>query len=130
MLVYLDEVLVASKDHNQHCVHLAKLFARFREHGLVLNPAKCQFAQPHLKFLGQRFKGMESSREADRVKVIRAFLQPSTIRQLMEFLGMFKFLQALHPRIHKGSCAPLYDATAGAGSAASLRKALVRHLQG
>ena len=51
MFVYLDDILMASKTATEHRVNLAKLFARLQAFGLVLNPAKCVFVQPRLKFL-------------------------------------------------------------------------------
>ena len=57
VFVYLGDVLVASRSEKEHKIHLAQLFARFRQFGLVLNPAKWVFAQPQLKFLGHKISG-------------------------------------------------------------------------
>ena len=121
VFVYLDDVLVASKSDEEHRVHLAQLFKRCQDFGLVLNPKKCVFAQPELKFLGHRVSAQGIAPAADRVRVIRDFPQPKTIRQLMEFLGMFNFYKRFIP----GAAAvlsPLFDATSGTSSKATLQR--------
>lgn len=42
---YLDDILVASKDENQHKQHLRLVFNKLREYGLVINPTKCILAK-------------------------------------------------------------------------------------
>ena len=46
VFVYVDDILVASKDAEEHERHLRQLFQRLQEHGLVINVAKCQFLSP------------------------------------------------------------------------------------
>ena len=41
--VYIDDILVASKDAESHKNHLRILFKRLLEHGLVINTAKCWY---------------------------------------------------------------------------------------
>ena len=54
LFVYLDDTLMASCTDEEHRSHLAAFFDRLKAHELVLNLAKCVFAQPELKFLGHR----------------------------------------------------------------------------
>ena len=121
VFIYLDDVLVASKTAEEHRVHLAKLFTRFRDFGLVLNPAKCVIAQPQLKFLGHRVSAQGIEPAADRVKAIRAFPQPTTVWKPMEFLGMLNFYKRFIPGAAT-LLSPLYYATAGASSKSQLQR--------
>ena len=52
--VYIDDILVASINALEHEVHLRLLFDRFRQYGVVLNPAKCVFGVSSLEFLGHK----------------------------------------------------------------------------
>ena len=54
VFMYLDDILGASCADKEHGSHLAALFDRLKAHGLVLNLAKCVFAQLELKFWGHR----------------------------------------------------------------------------
>ena len=52
ILVYLDDILVASPDRLTHADHLHCVLQRFQEHGLFLNRAKCEFFRSEVEFLG------------------------------------------------------------------------------
>jgi hypothetical protein len=54
VFVYMDDILVASKDAAEHEDHLRQLFQRLQDHGLVINVAKCQFGRTTIDFLGHR----------------------------------------------------------------------------
>jgi hypothetical protein len=43
IFVYMDDILVASRDMESHLLHLQQLLEKLREFGLVLNLKKCQF---------------------------------------------------------------------------------------
>ena len=54
ILVYLDNILVASADRQSHTAHLRLVLERLQENGLVLNSSKCQFYRSEVEFLGLR----------------------------------------------------------------------------
>ena len=47
-LVYLDDILVYSKNENEHEAHLRLVFDRLREHKLKAKRSKCEFARSHV----------------------------------------------------------------------------------
>ena len=52
MEVYIDDMLVKSKQHPDHAAHLQQAFDLLREYGMKLNPLKCAFGVSADKFLG------------------------------------------------------------------------------
>ena len=52
MEVYVDDLLVKSKEDTHHLTHLAKAFCIFKRYQMKLNPAKCAFRVSSGKFLG------------------------------------------------------------------------------
>ena len=52
--VYLDDVLIFSKDPVSHLLQLRLILHRLREHGLRINANKCDFGVPEVVFLGHR----------------------------------------------------------------------------
>ena len=125
VFVYLDDILVASQDEDEHRTHLASLFGRLKAHGLVLNLAKCQFARTSLRFLGHQVSAEGISPAADNVKAIRDFPQPTSIKQLLEFNGMVNFYHRFIPRAAT-LMSPLYEAASGAcTSKSALAKGVV-----
>jgi len=51
-IVYLDDVLLLSKNFEQHLTHLEMVFERFREAKLCMNGEKCKFAVNKVKYFG------------------------------------------------------------------------------
>ena len=52
MEVYIDDMLVKSKEHLDHTKHLQETFELLRMKGMKLNPLKCEFGVSSGKFLG------------------------------------------------------------------------------
>lgn len=52
VLVYIDDILVFSKDFDTHLKHLNEVFKRLQQANLTLKPSKCQFAVDQVMFLG------------------------------------------------------------------------------
>ena len=49
--VYVDDMIVKSKDRGSHTINLRKFFERIKEYSLRLNPQKCTFGVTTGKFL-------------------------------------------------------------------------------
>ena len=49
---YIDDVLVASTSPQEHQCHLRLVFDHFKQFGITINCAKCEFGVPKLTFLG------------------------------------------------------------------------------
>ena len=52
VVVYIDDLNVASKTFDEHLEHLAQVFIRLKKAGLRLSPEKCFFFKAELPFLG------------------------------------------------------------------------------
>ena len=52
MEVYIDDMLVKSKECSDHVVHLQEAFKLLRAYGMKLNPSKCVFGVSAGRFLG------------------------------------------------------------------------------
>ena len=50
--VYLDDILVFSKNSAEHKEHLCQVFERLENVGSKLNPNKCCFACQQVQYLG------------------------------------------------------------------------------
>ena len=49
---YIDDILLASNDAQQHNVHLSQHFIRLAHHVVSINPDKCIFRQSAVDFVG------------------------------------------------------------------------------
>ncbi|KAI5721414.1 hypothetical protein M8J77_020491 [Diaphorina citri] len=88
---YIDDVLVASETESQHLEHLTIIFERFQQYSLNLNPRKCVFGQPEVKFLGYLISNQGTCPLPNRVKDILDYEQPTTAKGLRQFLGMVNY---------------------------------------
>lgn len=52
VLVYLDDIIIASQSFEDHLKHLAEVFRSLRSAKLRLNPEKCHFCRDSLRYLG------------------------------------------------------------------------------
>lgn len=109
---YIDDILVASASPEEHLQHLETVFQRLREYGVVINPMKCVFGQPEVKFLGYLVSGAGTRPLPEKVEAIRSFPQPNTIKKLRQFLGMLNFFRRFLPKAAETQ-APLNDLLQG-----------------
>ena len=112
LVVYIDDILVASPSPQQHKTHLRQLFSRLQEYGLRIHPSKCVLGAQELDFLGHRVSAAGISPLPQKVMAIKEFPQPSTPRKLREFLGMVNYYHRFIPRAAH-ALAPLNDLLKG-----------------
>ena len=91
MIVYLDDILVASPDHASHQHHLREVLSRLRENGLTINPKKSVFGQEEVKFLGHRDSASGIHPLPGHVEAVVQFPRLSTHLDLQRFLGLVNF---------------------------------------
>ncbi|GFS10959.1 Pol polyprotein [Elysia marginata] len=107
--VYLDDILVASSSEKDHVSDIRKVCSRLQEYGLVVRLEKCLFGQNSIDFLGHQVSQFGSIPLPAKVKAIKDFPRPLTVKKLQEFLGMINF----YNRFIKNAAAilkPLYEA--------------------
>ena len=73
------------------------MFDRFRQFGVIINPAKCELGIGELTFLGHYLNTHGVRPFHDKIKVIQDFQQPTTQRKLREFLGLVNFYHCFIP---------------------------------
>ena len=52
VVIYLDDILVYSKNKEEHAEHLRLILAKLREHKLYAKYSKCEFWLPKVTYLG------------------------------------------------------------------------------
>ena len=100
--VYIDDILIASSSAEEHQRHLRLVFERLNDHGIQINPAKCDFGLQELDFLGHRVSSQGIRPLPEKVQALQSFPLPTTSRKLREFLGLVNFYNCFLP-----SCASI-----------------------
>ena len=87
MEVYIDDMLVKSKQRQDHVTHLQQAFDLLREYGMKLNPLKCAFGVSTGKFLG--FMVTQRGIEANplQLNVILQSPAPTSKKEIQQLTG-------------------------------------------
>jgi cleavage and polyadenylation specificity factor subunit 1 len=110
--IYIDDVLVASRTHEEHVQDLRHVLEQFQQHGLVLNMEKCEVGVAELDYLGHRISASGIRPIANRVEALAKYPQLVTVCQLQTYLGMINFYRRFLPGA-AGVLKPLTDALRG-----------------
>ncbi len=110
--VYLDDILIASKNKQEHLQHLKLLFDRLSDHGLIINPKKCQFGLQTIDFLGHTITSAGARPMTTKVEAIEKFPLPTTGQELHKFVGMINFYHRFIPHAAE-LMRPLYQCLKG-----------------
>ena len=107
IFVYMDDLILASKNEEEHLLHLEKLFATLERHNLLINEKKCEFCKSKIKFLGHMVSKDGISIPDDRVDDLQSFPKPTNVKELERFLGLFAFVHRFIKNA-SGIVAPLH----------------------
>lgn len=107
-IAYLDDVIIYSKNLEEHERHLRLVMERLEQHGLRLNLSKCHFASTRLNYLGHVVTREGNTPQASHVAAIQAAAVPRTRKALRQFLGVVNWLRDYIPDA-SGIMAPLTD---------------------
>lgn len=88
---FIDDLLVASANEEEHRRHLHTLLQRLDKYGITINPSKCVLGKPEVIFLGYSVSQYGIKPPRQKIQAIVDYPKPSTIEELRRFLGMMNF---------------------------------------
>jgi len=107
-IVYLDDVLILSRNFTEHLCHLRMLFQKFRQSNLRMNGKKCKFAVDQVKYLGHILSGSGVAVDSSKFNLISGWPTPKTSKQVKSFLGVASYYRRFIERFSQIS-APLRE---------------------
>jgi hypothetical protein len=93
IVVFINDILVYSKNEEEHAGHLHVVLQRLREHRLYVKLSKCDFWLKEIKFLGHTVSQAGIVVDPDKVQEVMNWKPPTTIRQIQSFLGLAGYYQ-------------------------------------
>lgn len=90
-MVYLNDIIIYSPSAQQHEDDLKMVFKRLDLYNHKISAKKCQFFKREVKFLGFLVSGEGIRSDPDKVAVIKTWPTPTSVKQLMRFLGFCAF---------------------------------------
>ena len=110
VITYIDDILVHSKDEDDHFKHLEEVLQRLSKHKLKLNLTKCEMFQKEVTYLGFTITGTGILPGRHKIDAIKKTPAPVTMKQLQAFLGLCNFLRGFIPE-YQLKTGPMYDLT-------------------
>jgi transposase InsO family protein len=91
VLAYIDDILVMSKNFEEHIQHLKLVFDRLREAGLTLKPSKCEFGVKEVTFLGHVISKQGIQCDKNKTEAVNSFPVPKNVHDIRSFVGLCQF---------------------------------------
>jgi hypothetical protein len=101
VVVYLDNVIVYSKNREDHIQHLTHIFERCRKYGISLNPKKTIFDVKEGKLLGHIISQAGIHIDPKTVKSIAQIWLPHNKKAMQSFFGQINFARKFTPDFAK-----------------------------
>jgi hypothetical protein len=87
-LIYVDDIVVHSKNEQEHAQHLRTILDRLRQYNLRLNPKKCVFGKQEISLLGYIVSKDGIKANPEKVAAINNMAAPANVADVRSFLGM------------------------------------------
>ena len=91
--VYIDDLLVYSKDFETHIATLDQIFAALQKYNLHLNSAKCTFLQTEANFLGRIVTRKGFRADPAHVQGITEMPAPTSLKELQMTIGRIVWMR-------------------------------------
>lgn len=97
VFIYLDDIIVATKDFSSHLSVLEKVFNRLLTAGLTVNKEKCEFVKSELKFLGYVVDKDGLRTDPSKVESMLNYPTPKCIKDVRRFIGLVSWYRRFVP---------------------------------
>jgi hypothetical protein len=99
VVVFIDDILIYSKNEEEHAQHLRIVLTRLREHQLYAKFSKCAFWLEEIKFLGHVLSAKEIVVDPSKVKDILERKPPTIVHQVLKFPWTRWLLPPIYTRL-------------------------------
>jgi hypothetical protein len=108
VMAYLDDLVVFSRNMEEHMDHVRQTLAVLSRHGVKLKLSKCQFGMNRIRYLGHVLDGDGVHVDPEYIRAVTDMPDPTNISELRTFLGMAGYYRGFIPAYAK-IAQPLYE---------------------
>ncbi|GJP38139.1 hypothetical protein CLOM_g22577, partial [Closterium sp. NIES-68] len=91
VVVYLDDILIYSRDMKQHVEHLRRVFEILRRERFYVKLSKSEFALEKVQFLGHMVSAQGVHVDPKKIEAVRTWKTPENVKELQQFLGFANY---------------------------------------
>ena len=96
--IFVDDIIISSKNMEDHIKALKLVFERFRQYGLKCRVSKVKFGAKSVQYLGWHITANTAIRPGElKTKAITDYKEPHSLRTLRGFLGICNFFRRCIP---------------------------------
>ena len=95
--VYIDDIVIYSRNLGEHVQHLRLVLERLRHFGLKVKPSKCAFAKKEVQLLGYIVSAAGIRSNPEKTQAIASMQPPHDKKAVRAFLGMAGYYRATIP---------------------------------
>ena len=96
-IIYLDDIVIFSKDLASHLERLKAVFWKLEKAGLKLKASTCELFWRQLAHLGHVISAKGVATDEGRIEAIKNWPTPTTVIEVRSFLGIYGVLLQIHP---------------------------------
>jgi hypothetical protein len=96
-VVFIDDILIYSKNEKEHAKHLRIVLQRLRDHKLYAKFSKCEFWLNSMKLLGHTISKDGISVDPSKVQEVMDWKPPNSVHQICSFLGLAGYYRRFIP---------------------------------
>jgi hypothetical protein len=90
-VVYLDDILIYSRNREKHAQHVKEVLKRLRKHNLYAKLSKCNFGVERVEFLGHILSPEGIQMDTRKLSAIASWPEPRSYRDVQVFLGFANY---------------------------------------
>ena len=90
VIIYMDDIFLFAKDRHTLETNMKRVLQRLRENDVYLKPKKCEFEKTRIK-IGMIIEEGKISMDSGKLKGIKEWPVPTTVKQVRGFLGFGNF---------------------------------------
>ena len=90
-IIYLDDIIIFSKNPDDHITRLKGVFEKLAKAGLKLKSSKCKFFRSSLKYLGHIVLRDGIATDPRKIEAVRNWLRPKTVTDIHSFVGFTNY---------------------------------------
>ncbi|QRW26206.1 Retrotransposable element Tf2 protein [Rhizoctonia solani] len=92
VIIYLDDILIYSKDDASHTQHVHEVLKRLMENQLFCKASKCTFHVTSVEYLGIIVSDKGFSLDKLKIQAVQEWPVPTKVKEVQSFLGFANFL--------------------------------------